>query len=44
MQTQELPLSNGFYIQDITSGKRMHLVFTEEDELVFMMGDGVNQL
>jgi hypothetical protein len=44
MQTQELPLSNGFYIQDITSGERMHLVFTEEDELVFMMGDGVNQL
>ena len=44
MQSQELPLSNGFYIQDITSGDRMHLVFTEEDELVFMMGDGVNQL
>jgi hypothetical protein len=44
MQTQELPLSNGFYIQDIMSGERMHLVFTEEDELVFMMGDGVNQL
>ena len=44
MQSQELPLSNGFYIQDITSGERMHLVFTEEDELVFMMGDGVNQL
>jgi len=41
---EELPLSNGFYIQDTTNGERMHLVFTEEDELVFMMGDGVNQL
>ena len=43
-QQEGLPLSNGFYIQDTTNGERMHLVFTDEDELVFMMGDGVNQL
>jgi hypothetical protein len=43
-QQEELPLSNGFYIQDTTNGERMHLVFTDKDELVFMMGDGVNQL
>jgi hypothetical protein len=42
--TQELQLSDGFYIQDTTNGERMQLVFTGEDELVFMMGDGVNQL
>jgi hypothetical protein len=40
---QELKLSDGFYIQN-SNGKRMQMEFTRVDDLVFMMGDGVNQL
>ena len=35
-------LSDGFYIQD-SNGEKHLMEFTEDDELVFMMGDGVNQ-
>ena len=40
---QELKLSDGFYIQD-RNGDRVQMKFTGVDDLVFMMGDGVNQL
>ncbi|KAL9180129.1 hypothetical protein ACHAXT_008099 [Thalassiosira profunda] len=35
--------SDGFYIQD-SSGERKMVEFTQEDELVFMLGDGVNKI
>jgi hypothetical protein len=38
-----LELSDGFYVQ-VASGEKMSMEFTVEDDLVFMMGDGVNQL
>ena len=37
-----LELSDGFYVQDSNGGKFL-VKFNEEDDLVFMMGDGVNQ-
>ena len=39
----ELKLSDGFYVQDSNGEKRL-MEFTGEDDLVFMLGDGVNQL
>lgn len=36
-------LSDGFFIQE-SDGEKMTMEFTGEDDLVFMMGDGVNQL
>lgn len=36
-------LSDGFYVKD-ASGEEMEVEFDDEDDLVFMMGDGVNQL
>lgn len=35
-------LSDGFFIQD-SNGQKTAMEFTGEDDLVFMMGDGVNQ-
>lgn len=37
-----IELSNGFYVQDSNGEKRL-MEFTEDDDLVFMLGDGVNQ-
>lgn len=39
----ELQLSDGFYVQD-SNGEKRSMEFTGEDDLVFMLGDGVNQL
>ena len=41
--SQDIELSDGFYIQD-SNGDKMLMEFTGEDDLVFMLGDGVNQL
>lgn len=41
---QSLELSNGFYVQDSTTGKNVLLDFTEDDDLVFMLGDAVNHI
>ncbi len=38
-----LELSDGFYVQG-TNGEKLSMEFTGEDDLVFMMGDGVNQM
>ena len=35
-------VSDGFYVRDV-KGKEYELMFSEEDDLVFMLGDGVNQ-
>jgi hypothetical protein len=40
---QLLALSKGLYIQD-SNGNNYMVEFTNEDDLVFMMGDGVNQV
>jgi len=41
--SEETPrLSDGFYIQD-SHGEKVLMEFSGEDDLVFMMGDGVNQ-
>ena len=39
----KLELSDGFYIQDV-NGNKMMMEFDADDDLVFMMGDGVNQM
>mmetsp|Transcript_29792 Transcript_29792/g.63199 ORF Transcript_29792/g.63199 Transcript_29792/m.63199 type:complete len:708 (-) Transcript_29792:104-2227(-) len=39
---EPLELSDGFFVQD-SNGEKMSMEFTGEDDLVFMMGDGVNQ-
>ena len=41
---QLLDLSSGFYVQDPTTGESVLLDFSEDDDLVFMLGDGVNQI
>ena len=41
--SQDIELSDGFYIQD-SNGDKMLMEFTGDDDLVFMLGDGVNQL
>ena len=41
---QSLELSDGFYVQDSTTGENVLLEFTKDDDLVFMLGDGVNQI
>ena len=41
--SQDMELSDGFYIQD-SNGDKMLMEFTGDDDLVFMLGDGVNQL
>jgi hypothetical protein len=41
-KAQELSVSEGFYVED-SEGHRSLLQFDAEDDLVFMMGDGVNQ-
>ena len=41
---QSLELSDGFYVQDSTTGENVLLEFTQDDDLVFMLGDGVNQI
>jgi len=41
--SQDIELSDGFYIQD-SNGDKMLMEFTSDDDLVFMLGDGVNQL
>ena len=39
----KLELSDGFYIQDV-NGNKIMMEFDADDDLVFMMGDGVNQM
>mmetsp|Transcript_6265 Transcript_6265/g.9717 ORF Transcript_6265/g.9717 Transcript_6265/m.9717 type:complete len:724 (+) Transcript_6265:114-2285(+) len=39
-----MELSDGFYVQDSTTGENVLLEFTQDDDLVFMLGDGVNQI
>ena len=41
--SQNIELSDGFYIQD-SNGDKLLMEFTSDDDLVFMLGDGVNQL
>ena len=41
---QSLELSNGFYVLDSTTGEIVLLEFTEDDDLVFMLGDSVNHI
>ena len=41
--SQDIELSDGFYIQD-SNGDKLLMEFTSDDDLVFMLGDGVNQL
>ncbi|KAL7541117.1 hypothetical protein ACHAXR_010646 [Thalassiosira sp. AJA248-18] len=41
-EDHQVELSDGFYVQD-SNGEKVMMEFTEEDDLVFMMGDGVNQ-
>lgn len=43
-QQQTLELSDGFYVQDSTTGENVLLEFTEDDDLVFMLGDAVNTI
>ncbi|KAL3811996.1 hypothetical protein ACHAXA_009614 [Cyclostephanos tholiformis] len=38
-----LELSDGFFVQD-SNGEKQLMEFTIEDDLVFMLGDGVNQI
>ena len=40
--TKQLQLSDGFYVQD-SYGEKASVKFSEEDDLVFMIGDGANQ-
>ena len=40
--SQPLVVSEGFYVEN-SDGHRSLLQFDAEDDLVFMMGDGVNQ-
>ena len=40
---EPLELSDGFFVQD-SNGEKFMMEFTGGDDLVFMMGDGVNQL
>eukprot|EP00573_Skeletonema_grethae_P002749 CAMPEP_0201686574 /NCGR_PEP_ID=MMETSP0578-20130828/961_1 /ASSEMBLY_ACC=CAM_ASM_000663 /TAXON_ID=267565 /ORGANISM="Skeletonema grethea, Strain CCMP 1804" /LENGTH=503 /DNA_ID=CAMNT_0048170643 /DNA_START=33 /DNA_END=1544 /DNA_ORIENTATION=- len=40
--TKQLKLSDGFYVQD-RYGEKAAVKFSEEDDLVFMIGDGANQ-
>ncbi|KAL7456402.1 hypothetical protein ACHAWC_008287 [Mediolabrus comicus] len=39
-----MELSEGFYVQDSITGENVLLEFTQDDDLVFMLGDGVNDL
>ena len=41
--TKKQKLSNGFYVEDSMSGEISEVKFNEDDDLVFMIGDGVNQ-
>ena len=41
---QTLELSDGFYVQDSTTGQNVLLEFTEDDDLVFMLGDAINTI
>ncbi len=40
--TKQLKLSDGFYVLD-RNGEKASVKFSEEDDLVFMIGDGANQ-
>lgn len=40
--TKQVKLSDGFYVQD-RHGEKASVEFSEEDDLVFMIGDGANQ-
>lgn len=40
--TKQLKLSDGFYVQD-RHGEKASVKFSDEDDLVFMTGDGINQ-
>lgn len=39
---KDMTMSDGFYIED-SQGRRSLVQFDDEDDLVFMLGDGVNQ-
>ena len=41
--TKEVRLSDGFYVEDSVNGEISEVKFNEGDDLVFMLGDGVNQ-
>jgi hypothetical protein len=41
--TKKQKLSDGFYVEDSMSGEISEVKFNEDDDLVFMVGDGANQ-